>query len=330
MIDFLSHYPIDHYIKTLIKPNTNHTKVGFFLSRDYDQMLIKEKKSLLYWNPNLRDIAGAPSLETTQPKKNDDRSFLIPSSYRRGTIKTHNINKNNETFVLLDDPEMVIAAITISSHETAEELETALSRDPSSIITAWKNYNHTSEFSWEILNNRCEIVRNKMRLTKKVIVCGFPEQRAIHTAQWFQSHNQELSGLVPLIPSILRWGLHHCPTTGCFLLINTPYEIAISYLENGEIKVISTQKTREGFTADEVSDVQELVEELGVEKKDAQIWCWDILSGSNAFLKLKAKYPNTLSLSPENLNEIEPLTAKKEESPLKQSKEAWLLNHILS
>lgn len=329
MLDFISHYPLDHYLKTIIKPKKARLKVACLLSRDYDQMLTRDSQGILYWNPNLRDIPGAPSLEDTFPKKLEGARRDLPSVYKRVLQKEQRLNKQNETMFLIDDPEVVITPYSVTSHENAGELEAALSRDPSSIITAWKNYNHTAEFIWEILDSRCEIVRGNMKLSKKVLLCGFPEQRALQTALWCQSHNQELAAIAPLIPTILKWALAHCPDTGCFFLINSPYEIAISYLEKKEIRVLSTQKTRDGFTADEVSDVQELIEEIGVEKKDAQVWCWDILPGSSAFNKLKSKYPNTKSLTPEELQTIEPLTAKKAESPIEQSKEAWLLNNLL-
>jgi len=330
MLDFITHYPIDHYLKNLIKPKINKKKVGAYLSRDYDQLLIKENKTNLYWNGNLRDINGAPSLEVTFQKKIDSAKSLLPSVYRRILQKEHRINKGNDTIFIIDDPEVFITPLTITTHETAGELEDALSKDPGALITSWKNYNHTAEFTWEILNSRCEIIRDKMRLTKRVIICGFPENRAMHTARWCNDHGQELVGLVPIIPAIIHWALKHAPVTGCFLLINSTHEIAICYLENKEIKLISTQKTKDGFGTDEVSDVHELVEEIGVEKKDVQIWCWDILPGSSSFLKLQAKYPNTKSLNTEALENIQPLSAKKEETPMKQSKEAWLLDSLIN
>jgi hypothetical protein len=330
MLDFISHYPIDHYLKTLLNPTKNNTRVGVYLSRDFDYLLIKEKKTNLYWTGNLRDVNGAPSLENTFQKKLDSAKSLLPSVYKRVLQKEQKINRGNEILMIVDDPEMFITPYSVSNHENAGELEAALARDPASLITAWKNYNHTAEFNWDILNSRCEIVRDKTRLTKRVILCGFPEQRAIHTAKWCNDHKQELAGLIPVIPSIIHWGLKYCPPTGCFLLINTTYEIAICYLENKEIKVLSTQKTRDGFSSDEVSDVHELVEEMGVDKKNVNIWCWDILPGSNAFTKLQSRYPNTLSLTPDVLEKIHPLTAKKEETTIKQHKEAWLLDHILN
>ena len=330
MLDFISNYPIEYYLKTLIKPPVNKTQVGVYLSRDYDYMLIKDNKNLLYWNGNLRDINGAPSLENTHSKKLESAKSLLPSVYRRVLQKEQKINRGNQILMILDDPEIFITPYTVSSHENAEELSNALTKDPASLITAWKNYNHNTEFVWDVLNSQCQTIRGKMRLTKRMILCGLPEQRAIHTAQWCENHKQELAGIVPVIPAVIHWGLKYTPDKGCFLLINSTYEIAICYLENKEIKVLSTQKTRDGFSSDEVADVNELVDEMGIDKKNVNIWCWDILPGSSPFTKLQAKYPNTLSLTPEELQKIHPLTAKKEETPIAQSKEAWLLDHILN
>jgi len=329
MIDFLTGYPLDYYIRNIIKPPKRPNKVACYLSRDSDLILIKTKGLITHWDPLLRDIPGAPSLECTQTQKTEGKDNL-PSVYARVFQKETKINKNNETMFLIDDPDIVITSYTVSAHETAGELEASLSKDPGSVITSWKNYSHTAEFSWEILDSHCRILRDKMKLSKRVILCGFPEARAFYSAQWLQAHRQELTALAPIIPTFLSWALQMAPPAGCFLIITTPQEIAISYIQDQEIKVLTTQKTKEGFTADEVADIQELIEEVGVDKKDALIWTWGIPPNSAPMAKLISKFPNTKNLTPTELEKIQPLPLHAKLVEPIDLKEAWLLNHILS
>jgi len=328
MLDFLAHYPLAYYIKTLSNPRKRACRIGLFLSRDANMILLKSKLDNIYWNGNLREINGAPSLDDTLQKNTEKLGNQIPSAYRKDIHREFGLNKTNEVSVIIDDPETYTTPYTVTQFDAAGDLEAALLKDPSSIITAWKNYNHNAEYIWEILSTSgMHLLRDNTRLPKKVILCGFPEERAIYTAKWCEENDQELVNLIPLIPAVLKWGIENGPKEGFFLLIQAPNEIAISYIENGEIRIFSTQKTRDGFTPDEIQDVNELADETG-RGKEVPIWCWGILPGSTPHSRLATRYPTLKTLTPEELRKIHPLSIKNEEHPL-QEKEAWLLDNIL-
>jgi TPP-dependent indolepyruvate ferredoxin oxidoreductase alpha subunit len=139
--------------------------------------------------------------------------------------------------------------------------------------------------------------------------------------------NNELVDLIPVVPAILRWAVENGPEEGFFLLIQNANEIAISYIEKKQVQMINTQKTKEGFTTDEIADVNELVAEIGRDTP-TPIWCWGIMPGSTAYAKLSARYPLIKSLTAEELQKIKPLEIVNNDEPIVE-REAWLLDAMM-
>jgi hypothetical protein len=328
MLQFIAQYPLAHYIKTLTNPKKRAPKVGLYISRDSSMMLLKKKGEHTYWSGRLKEIGGAPSLDNTLGRGEDKIVGVeLPTNYRKEVTLPLGLNRFNEVTVVIDDPEAYTTPYSVNNYETAAQLEDALSKDPGLIITAWKNYSQTLEYCWEILSPRMEILRGSAKLPKKVILCGFPEERALYTARWLDSARNELINLIPIIPATLTWAVTHGPEEGFFFLIQTPNEIAISYIEQREIKMLSTQKTKEGFSSDEIADVNELVVEIG---KDTSIpiWCWGILPGTNAYTKLAQRYPLLKSLTGSELSKLKTINIKNNEENVEE-KEAWLLDTLM-
>ena len=328
MLSFLSQYPISYYLKTFSNPKRTAPKMGLYISRDSTMLLLKKKNEATYWNGRMREVNGSPSLENTVARGASGAiGTALPTSYRKEIIQALGLNKFNEATVIIDDGDSYTTPYTVNNFETAGELEAALIKDPGSIIMAWKNHNQSIDYIWEIMNPHMDILRENVKLPKKVILCGFPEERAIYTAKWLDSVDNELVDLIPVIPAILRWAVTAGPNEGFFLLIQNSNEVAIAYIEKGEVKMLSTQKTKEGFTTDEIGDVNELVSEIGRDRA-IPIWCWGILPGSNAYSKLALRYPLIKSLTPEELQKIKPLEIKSNEEPLNE-KEAWILESMI-
>jgi hypothetical protein len=328
MLQFIAQYPLAYYIKTLTNPKKRACRIGLYISRDSTMMLLKKKGEAIFWNGRLREISGAPSLENTVGRGEDKIVGVeLPTNYRKEVTLPLGLNKFNEVTIILEDPDAYTSPYTVTNYETAAQLEEVLMKDPGSIITAWKNYSQNSEYIWEILSPRMEILRGAAKLPKKVLLCGFPEERAFYTARWLEQSRNELVNLIPVIPAALTWAVANGPEEGFFFLVQTPNEIAISYIEQKEIKMLSTQKTKEGFTSDEIADVNELVLEIG---KDTSIpiWCWGILPGTTAYSKLSSRYPLLKSLIGSELSKLKGIAIKTNEEKIDE-KEAWLLDAIM-
>jgi hypothetical protein len=328
MLQFLAQYPIGYYLKTFSNPKKSAQKIGLYISRDSTMMLLKKKAEPSFWNPRLREINGSPSLENTVGRGEDKIVGVeLSSAFKKEIVGPKGLNKFNDVTLVLDDPDAYTTPYTVTSFETAAELEDVLIKDPGSIITAWKNYSQATDYIWEILSPRMETLRGATKLPKKVILCGFPEDRAIYTARWLDSVKNELVDLIPIVPAILRWAVANGPEAGFFLLVQTSNEIAITYIEDQEIKMLSTQKTKEGFTTDEIADLNELVLEIG-KNTSMPIWCWGILPGTNAYSKLASRYPMLKSLTSNELSKIKEINIKENDDKL-QEKEAWLLDAMM-
>jgi hypothetical protein len=328
MLQFIAQYPLAYYLKTLTNPKKRASRIGLYISRDSSMMLLKKKSEPVFWSGRMKEISGAPSLENTIGRGEDKIVGVeLPTNFRKEVIIPLGLNKFNEVTVIIEDPEAYTTPYSVTNYETAAQLEDVLVKDPGSIITAWKNYSQNSEYIWEILSPRMEILRGATKLPKKVILCGFPEERAFYTARWLDSTRNELVNLIPIVPAALTWAVTQGPEEGFFFLIQTPTEIAISYIEQKEIKMLSTQKTKEGFTSDEIADVNELVVEIG---KDTSIpiWCWGILPGTNAYAKLAQRYPLLKSLTPSELSKLKTINIKNNEEKVEE-KEAWLLDTLM-
>jgi hypothetical protein len=327
MLSFLSQYPIGYYLKTFGNPKKRACQVGLYLSQDVSMILLK-KKDPIYWSGRIREINGSPTLENTIPRGGAGIvGANLATSYRKEVVQRLGLDKFNDVTIIIDDPESYTQPYSVTSFETAGELESMLLKDPSSIISAWKNYSQNRDYIWEILSPEMTVLRDNARLPKKVILCGFPEERAIYTAKWLESANNELVDLIPIVPAILRWAVEFGPEDGFFLLIQNPNEIAISYIEKKQVQMINTQKTKEGFTTDEIADVNELVAEIGKDTP-TPIWCWGIMPGSTAYAKLSARYPLIKSLTAEELQKIDPLDIADNDEPIVE-KEAWLLQSLM-
>jgi hypothetical protein len=328
MIDFITEYPLNYYLKTITNPKRNALKIGLYLSRDSSMMLLQDKLGPVYWNPNLLEINGAPSLDDTLTRNVDSNKAGGASAYRREIAREFKLNNSNDVSVIIEDPDTFTTTYTVNNFESAAELEDVLRNDPGSIITAWKNYNHASEYCWEIMTMGMHVLRGDVKLPKKVIITGFPESRVVHTAKWCMDQNQELINLVPVVPAIIRWCIKNGTEPTFFLLIANPNEIGICSIVNKEVTLLSTTKTRDGFTPDEIADVNELIEEQG-NKKETIVWTWGLLPGSTAYARLASRYPNLKNVTAETLKAIKPLTTGKTDRPIAE-KEAWLINNIIS
>jgi hypothetical protein len=327
MLSFLSQYPIGYYLKTFTNPKRKACNIGLYLSPDVTMMLLK-KKNPTFWSGRLKETPGAPTLENTVPRGGAGIvGAMLPTTYRKEIVQKQGLDKFNDVTIIVDDPESYTQPYSVTTFETAGELESVLIKDPGSIISAWKNYSQNREFIWEILSPDMTVLREGARLPKKVILCGFPEERAIYTAKWLESMNNELVDLIPVVPAILRWAVENGPEEGFFLLIQNANEIAISYIEKKQVQMINTQKTKEGFTTDEIADVNELVAEIGRDTP-TPIWCWGIMPGSTAYAKLSARYPLIKSLTAEELQKIKPLEIVNNDEPIVE-REAWLLDAMM-
>jgi hypothetical protein len=326
MLEFFSTYPIGHYLKSMGR-DPHPPKVGFYISRDATMLMVRSKKGVVYWNGSLKEVTGAPSLEVTE-EHHKEKGPELQTPYRREVVSKLKLNNLNECHLILEDPETYTSSYTVTSFENAEDLGAALERDPSSIISSWKNYTQNSEYLWEILAPTMEILRGPVRLPKKVILCGFPVPRAETAAKWAESQGMVMTNMIPATAAILKWAAEKGPQEGFFLLISTTTEIATAYFSKGEMKLYSGQRTKEGFTADEVSDLNELAEESG-KGRDSVVWCWGILPGSIHHTRLASRYKNLLSITPEVLRGMAPLTLLDPENRV-QEKEAWLLEGVLS
>lgn len=328
MLSFLTQYPIGYYLKTLGNPKKRAAKIGLYLSQDMTMMLLKKNDSPCYWSGRIKEMNGAPNLESTIPKTGTDEvGSVLATAFNKEIVQKLGLNKFNDVSVIIEDTESYTQPYSVTNFETAEQLEAALLKDPSSIISAWKNYSQNRDYIWEILSPEMTVLREDTELPKKVILCGFPEERAIHTAKWLDSKSNELVDLIPAIPAILRWAVKNGPEDGFFLLIQNPDEIAISFIEKRSVRMLNTQKTKEGFTTDEIADVNELVSESGRDTP-APIWCWGIMPGSTAFAKLSSRYPLVKSLTAEELQKIKPIEILNNEEAIVE-KEAWLLDSIV-
>lgn len=330
MIDFLTEYPINYYLKTITNPKASALKVGLYLSRDASMMLLQDKHGPVYWNPNLLEINGAPSIDDTLQRGGDSTKAGGASAYRREVAREYKLSNANDVSIIVEDPDTFTTTYTVNNFETAGELDEVLRNDPGSIITAWKNYNRASEYCWEIMTMGMTVLRGDVKLPKKVILTGFPEERVIKTARWCMEQNQELINIMPVVPSIIKWCLKNSPETNYFLLISNPNEIGICSIVNREVGLLSTTKTREGFTPDEIADVNELIEEQG-NKKETVVWTWGLLPGSTAYARLASRYPNLKNITAETLKAIKPLTTGatgSNDKPISE-REAWLLNNLL-
>ena len=325
MLEFFSNYPLVHYLKNL-GSHTNPPKIGMYVSRDATMMMVRSKKGITYWNGALKEMAGAPGVEMTEELK--EKPAYLPTPYRREVLTRLGLNKANELHLILEDPETYTAYYTVTSFESAEDLAAALERDPSSIISSWKNYTHNNEYVWEILGPDAKILRGAARLPKKVLLFGFPAARAEAAAKWADSQGQSLTNIVPATAAILRWAAQEGPEEGFFLLISTTTEIATAYFEKGELKIFAGQRTRDGFTVDEIADLNEFAEESG-KGRDSIIWCWGILPGSVHHSRLASRYKNLRSITPEGLRESNPLTIADPSVHIHEN-EAWLLDSMLS
>jgi hypothetical protein len=327
MLGFLKSYPLGFYLQTWSNPQATAPKIGLYLSRDHTMMMLKKKGEVVFWNGRMRETPGSPGIENTTAKTGASEKTSVPVNYRKEFIDKLGLNRFNQVTVVLDDPETYTTPYTVVNFETANELDEALKKDPGSVITAWKNYSHNSEYIWEILSPGLNILRGEAKLPKKVILCGIPEERALHTAEWFDSMHNELANLIPAVPAILKWGVAFGPEEGFFFLIQTPAEIAMAYIEKKEIGIISTQKTKDGFTADEIADLNELVLEVGKDK-NLPIWTWGLPVGGNAFQRLSQRYPMLKTLNAEELLKLKTLESKSSDEALAE-KEAWLLDFTL-
>jgi predicted transcriptional regulator len=328
MLDFLANYPLGYYLKTANNPRAKAKRVGLYFSRDHTMLLLKQGSSIVYWSNTLKEVNGAPTIEATE-EKSLEGSHLLPSTYRQEVFEQYKLGETNEVTVVVDDPETYTAPYTVNNYTNAAELQDALSKDPGSVITAWKTYHGSNDYIWEILSSGIYTLREKNELPKKTILTGFPEKRAAYLAKWCDSQNQELVNLYPIIPAVLKWAVDKGPTEGFFLLINCATEIAIAYVDKREVRIFSSQKTTEGFTADEISDVNELAEDLNL-GRDAVIWTWGIMPGSTAHSRLVTRYANLKTLSVDELQKIEPLELTGPGSePNGQSKELWILNYLM-
>lgn len=301
------------------------SKVGMYLSRDATMMEIRKEKEVAFWNGALKEIAGSPGLEITEERK--EREVPLPTPYRREIYSQLGINKGNELHLIVEDSESYTSSYTVTSFETAADLAAALERDPAAIISSWKNYTQNNDYLWEILSADMQILRGPARLPKRVILCGFPSARAEAAALWAENQKQCLTNLIPATAAILKWACQEGPLEGFILLISTSTEIATAYFKNGEIQMLSNQRTKDGFTADEISDLNELAEETG-SGRDTPVWSWGLEPGSVHHGRLASRYKNLRTITPEDLRNLHPLPMADKEDKV-QEKEAWLLDSIL-
>ena len=326
MLEFFTNYPIGHYLRSMGR-DPNPPKIGLYMSRDATMMMVRNRKGITFWNGSLKELTGAPGIDITEEQKEKSPHAGLQTPYRREVATRLKLNNLNELHLILEDSESYTSSYTVTSFENAEDLAAALERDPSSIISSWKNYTHNNEYLWEILSPAMEILRGPVRLPKKVILCGFPAERAEATAKWAESQNQVLTNIIPATAAILKWAAEKGPQDGFFILISTTTEIATAYFQKGELRLFTGQRTKEGFTADEISDLNELAEETG-KGRESTVWCWGILPGSVHHTRLASRYKNLVSITPEVLREMSPLPLEETDVRIHE-KEAWLLEEAL-
>jgi len=322
MIDFFMNYPGLHYLKSAALPSSP-SKIGMYLSRDHTQMLVKNGNFATYWNGAMRETQGCPTLEIFTDESPNTRT---PTSYRREIYKPQKLYQNNPLHVVIDHPEVYLSTYTVNTYDNAGDLLNALKTEPATVISNWKNLGNTGDYVWEILSTDLKNLRGPDSLPKKVILCGFPEEKAVVAANWAKANKQELCNIVPTTIQLLRWIPTFEGAPNFFFLGENMNEIVIAQYEAKEIKNVLLLRTPDGFTSEEINDLNEMTEEG--DGKASVLICWGILPGSPIHERIKNRYPNLKTLTADFLRGQQPIDPVDDKVAKIQSEHAWLLNDL--
>lgn len=322
MLDFIINYPTKHYIKQLFLGRPGR-KVGVYTSPHTTFLAIKSKDGVEYFTGNIGEMDGAPTLSILE-----DKEYLRTTTlFHKEILNGKQVNRLNHFTLIVDDYYCFNTTHNVGIHETAQDLYETLVSNPNLIINSWKNFNAEETYNWEIFSTKLEVLRGKKKLPKRVFLCGFPEEKIINAWKWADENNLQLINFVPAAMAVLRWVLERSYQKNVFLLISLATEIVISYIQDGEIKLYSEQKTKDGFTSEDISDFNDLVEEIGGAGRNSEIWTYGIIPSGTAYEKLHSRYRNLKLLTVETLKEHKEIETRSEQCP--SDKEIWIIENEL-
>jgi hypothetical protein len=336
MLKFLTNYPLEVYLKNLLKfGNTKRgNPLSWYLGVDRTMYMVLDQTTgkILGWNGNANSISGGPNQDVLRDNGNLP-NVHVAGPYPREVIQKYQTGNNNEITVVAELSETILVQLPTDhpkfQGKNPRQLKAAITDKPAEYILGWKNFDNAMEYDWELLDTKLELldaVPHKT-LPKKIIAVGVPKNRVKNAARWVEQEKNVLVKFLPASLVALKWAFLNAPKEKFLFFYASSAECIKAFIdpEMGVVDLRHESRSGAGLTDEDGAEIESMLEEYGDVIQNPQIWAWGADPTTHTFEQLKNKWKKLRAITPEELMRGEPLRIENNSSGFVDEAEAWLV-----
>lgn len=258
-LDFIVHYPLKHYIRTLFGAAAS-TDVTYFVGQKATSILASDRKSgRAFFSEDVSHHHGAPNQDMLDPNTSDANNFRIDGDYYQDVNRRFNLARGGYGAMIFENSRLYdnLHSIQEATGTVGSMLSLFRTDAIREIITTWQA---TEAFEWSAFSRKLDPLplSTDMRSIKSMFLAGIPEAQAQFNCEWATETGFILTTAVPLSVAVGNWAIRRGLTDVpyYFIIIPGTHKYRAFFINDGEVATY-LQSPTEQFVAGELSAIIE-------------------------------------------------------------------------
>jgi hypothetical protein len=220
MLKFLRNYPWKFYLKTFFR--APHIVTGAMLVKEDRVSILSPIKDKLSFRAGLRDLAGAPLLNSSSRPSPE-------TAFRSEVLSRRTVNEAFQWVFVVDTPDAQIHQVDAHRYGIGRELT------PAGVGRLVPNATMVGLSYWELLS--ATLGANDTEATSVSILFGLPKSAARNLEDWANYLGSRVTAIIPLPLVLLEESISLSPT-GIHIVLTTNHTV-IALTQEKEVKLIT-------------------------------------------------------------------------------------------
>jgi hypothetical protein len=218
-IDFIVHYPLMHYIRSMLTMPPKNT-VAYAVSPKATSVLVTPRKGgAAVFSDNVANVEGAPNSDMLDPATSDEHAFASEGVYYKSVTRKYGLARGGDAVLIIDHPRLYLNFHGMqAANVTIAKVYEELARAPQSILPGWQG---GEAYQWAAVTDRLEVASEGAFAStlQQLFLTGLPSTLVDFICAWGVYNKQTLRAIIPFPLAVAGWARESYGQNGMFHLV---------------------------------------------------------------------------------------------------------------